>query len=323
MIPRGIVSLTRSLLRRSQVEREMTEEMRFHIEERTDHLVRDGMTRREASRQARLEFGAVESYKEECRAARGARWIDELWRNLRYAGRALRRRPGFAVIAILSLGLGIGGNVAVFGLMDRLLLTPLPVRDPEGLHLIRQSRGRSDRLSYPKFERLRDNFDLFESLFGWTWGDYKLEAEGRIRILDVDLVTGNYFDALGVFPAHGRLLRPEDDRIGAANAIVLSHQLWASFFGSDERVVGTTVLFHDMPFQVVGVAPPTFFGVEPSAPPDAYIPYFALEYFRPGRYKIEGMMTFFTMGRLKPEVPLAAAQQVLKEGWPRVDAELQ
>lgn len=120
---RRLASLGKTVFRRPQFEQEMAAELRFHIEERADHLIHKGMERKEALRQARLEFGAVESYKEECRAARGARWIDELWRNLRYAGRSLHKRPGFAAIAILSLALGIGGNVAVFGLLHRLVLT--------------------------------------------------------------------------------------------------------------------------------------------------------------------------------------------------------
>ena len=109
---RKLASLGKTIFRRSRLEGDMAEELRCHIEERADHLVLEGMERQEALRQARLEFGAVEAYKEECRAARGARWMDELWRNLRYAGRSLHKRPGYAAIAIVSLALGIGGNVS-------------------------------------------------------------------------------------------------------------------------------------------------------------------------------------------------------------------
>ncbi len=313
---RRLASLGRTMFRRSRLEGEMAEELRCHIEERADHLVLEGMERREALRQARLEFGAVEAYKEECRAARGARWMDELWRSLRYAGRSLYKRPGFAAIAILSLALGIGGNVAVFNLFNRLVLAPLPVRDPESLYQVMRSRGIVNRLSYPGFERLRDNFDVFESLFGWTWGNYELKFANRTRLVDVDLVTGNYFDALGIRPTHGRLLRPEDDRLGAAQSIVLSHRLWRDFFGADESVLGRSVKLLDTPFEIVGVAPPDFLGLELGSPPDAYLPHHAQWRFDSDYKPSEGASVFFTMGRLKPDVPFGAAQTLLRERWP-------
>lgn len=127
-------SFARMIFRRSRWEEETRDEIRFHIEQRAEDLVRSGLPRDEALRRARLEFGGVEGYRERCREARGARWIDELARNLVYAGRSMRRNPGFTAVAVLSLALGIGANLAVFSLVHRLLLTKLPVRDPEGLH---------------------------------------------------------------------------------------------------------------------------------------------------------------------------------------------
>ncbi len=162
---------------------------------------------------------------------------------------------------------------------------------------------------------MRDNFDLFETLFGWTWRDYDLEFENRNRIVEVNLVTGNYFPALGIRPAIGRLLLPEDDRTGAAQGIVLSHRLWRDFFGADERVLGNRVKLLQETFEVVGVAPPEFLGIELGSPPDAYIPYHALWRFDPEHTSGEGAMSFFTMGRVKGDVPLPAAQTMLRERW--------
>ena len=312
---RKLASLGKTMFRRARLESDMAEELRCHIEERADHLVLEGMERREALRQARLEFGTVESYKEECRAARGARWIDELWRNLRYAGRSLHKRPGFAVIAILSLALGIGGNVAIFSLLHRLVLTKLPVRDAESLIQVVPSGGIVDRMSYPRFERLRDNFDLFETLFGWTWGNHELRFGNRMQDLEVDLVTGNYFRELGVQPLHGRLLQPEDDKLGAAQGIVLSYRLWRDFFGGDESVVGRSVTLRDVTFQIVGITPPEFLGLQLGFEPDAYLAYHSVWRFDPEHKNFEGAMSFFTLGRLKPGIPLAAAKTRVREQW--------
>ena len=312
---RWIRSLGKTLFRRSRLEGDMAEELRCHIEERADHLVREGMDRKEASRRARVEFGATEAYKEECRAARGARRLDEFARNLRYAGRSLHRRPGFAVIAILSLALGIGGNVAIFSLLHRLVLAKLPVKDADSLIQVVRSGNIVDRISYPRFERLRDNFDLFETLFGWTNRTYELNFVNSTREVTVNLVTGNYFDELGIRPLHGRLLRPEDDRLGAAQGIVLSYGLWRDFFGGDESAVGRHVTLQNLTFEIVGVAPPEFLGLELGFEPDAYLPHHAVWRFDPEHKYGEGANSFATMARLKPGIPLEAAKTRVREQW--------
>ena len=131
-----IRSQLQTIFRRSRWEREMNDELQFHIEQRAEHLARSGVPPAQALRQARLEFGGVEAYKERCRESRGAGWVDELARNLRYAGRSMKKRPGFTTTAVLSLALGIGANAAMFSLMKNLMLSPLPVRDPEGLQWV-------------------------------------------------------------------------------------------------------------------------------------------------------------------------------------------
>ena len=172
-----------------------------------------------------------------------------------------------------------------------------------------------DRISYPRFERLRDNFDLFETLFGWTGGNYELKFANRTREVDVNLVTGNYFNELGVRPAHGRLLLPEDDKLGAAQGVVLSYRLWRDFFGGDQSVVGRSVTLRDVTFEIVGVAPSEFLGLQLGFEPDAYLPYHAVWRFNPEHKNFEGMNSFFTMGRLKPGIPLAAAKTRVREQW--------
>jgi hypothetical protein len=193
-------SLLRVIFRRPNWEREMREELQFHLEERVERLVRSGVSRDEALRRARLEFGGVEACKERCRDAQGAYWIDEVTRNLRYAARSMRKNPGFTTVAVLSLALGIGANTAIFSLLERLMLSPLPVRD---------------------------NFPLFDGLFGWGMrGERDVVAADRRESARVTLVTGTYFETLGVRPLMGRLITAQDDRTGgAANVAVLSDRL--------------------------------------------------------------------------------------------------
>ena len=132
-------------------------------------------------------------------------------------------------------------------------------------------------------------------------------------------MTGEYFESLGIRPALGRLLTPEDDRVGGGHGIVLSYRFWREFCGADENVVGKSVKLLDLSFEVVGIAPENFLGLEPGFPPDAYIPHRAQWRFNPNFKPGEGAMGFFTMARLKPEVPLQAAKDTLRERWPTLE----
>lgn len=314
-------SLGRMVFRRSDWERETSEELQFHIEQRADDLVRSGLPREEALRRARLEFGGVEGYRERCREARGARWIDELSRNLVYAVRSMRKSPGFTAVAVLSLALGIGANAAVFSLLHRLLLTKLPVRDPEGLYHVVLSTVRRPhpRLSYPKFEMLRDNFDLFSAQFGWGNNRRELSVDDRRENAHITIVTGSYFDSLGLRPALGRLLTPQNENARGAEAAVISYVLWQNWFAGDPGVVGRGLRLGPEAFQIVGVAPPGFTGLEPGETTDVYVPLYAAERFNPGMLQREGALWLFTMARLKPGVPLDTAQTVLREKWAQLD----
>ncbi len=315
-------SLGRMIFRRSRWEQDLKDELQFHIEQRADHLARTGLSREEALRRARLEFGGVEGYKEGCREARGGRWVDELFRNVVYAARSMRKSPGFTAVAVISLALGIGANAAVFSLLHRLMLTKLPVRDPERLYqvVLISSSGTHYTMSYPKFEMLRDNFNFFDPLFLWGNDRLDLTVEDRKQPAQVTSVTGNYFDTLGLGPALGRLLTAQDEQARASEIAVISHGLWQTVFAADPGVVGRSLKLREATFQVIGVAPPGFFGTEPSAAPDVYLPLHALERFKPGVLQRQGAMRFHIMGRLKRDVPLATIQAILREKSPVLDA---
>jgi predicted permease len=313
-------SLGRMIFRRSRWEQETSEELQFHLEQRAEHLARSGLPRDEALRRARLEFGGVEGYREQCRESRGARWIDELSRNLVYAARSMRKSPGFTAVAVLSLALGIGANAAVFSLLHRLVLTTLPVRDPAGLYhmVLISSSGTHYTMAYPKFEMLRDNFNFFDPLFGWGKNRSDLTVEDRKQPAQVAIVTGNYFESLGLGPALGRLLTAQDEQARASEIAVISYGLWRTVFAGDPGVVGRRLKLRENTFQVIGVAPPGFFGTEPGAPPDVYLPLHAVERFTPGLLQRPGSYWFHVLARLKRDVPLATAQVALREGWLRL-----
>lgn len=252
---------------------------------------------------------------------RGSRPFDEAGRNVMYAVRSMRRNPGFTAVAVLSLALGIGANLAVFSVVHRLVLTKLPVNDPD--HLYQVVVVTNDRVQYrnpfPKFEVMRDHFDIFTSLFGW--GGFKREvAIGEWKEqLQVVGVTGNYFDALGIRPAIGRLIAPDDERRRESQIAVISDRLWQRAFAGDAAVVGRTVAVDNATFTVVGVAPAEFTGTEPGAPPAVYLPLHAYERIAPNALKGPGNLWFHAMARLRPDVGLAAAQALLRKRWAEFD----
>jgi macrolide transport system ATP-binding/permease protein len=316
-------SLTSVLFRRGSWEQHMRDELDFHVRERADTLAAEGVPPGEALRRARLEFGAMERWKEQCREAQGASPVDELTRHLRDAFRSARRNPGFVAVAVLSLALGIGANLAVFGFVHQLLLSPLPVYQPDELRQVVLSTVRRNyyRMPYPKYQKLRDEFAIFRTIFGWgSVGEVDFRSAGREGRVQLTLVTGNFFDGLGVRPALGRMITPDDDKVGGgANVAVLSYHLWQSQFGGDPAVLGREVGVGQLTVQVVGVTPPEFLGPEPSEPKDLYVPIHAIQPTRPALISGPGMMWMYVMARLKPEVSEEAAAVRLREGWAVID----
>jgi predicted permease len=224
---------------------------------------------------------------------------------------------------VLSLALGIGANVAVFGIVRQLLLSPLPVYQPDELRLVVLSTVRRTyyRMPYPKYQKLRDEFPIFRTIFGWgSMGEVDFKAAGRDGRVTLTLVTGNFFDGLGVKPVLGRLITPDDDKVGGgANVVVLSHHLWQSQFGADPAVIGRQVGVGHLTLQVIGVTPPEFVGPEPSDPKDLYVPVHAMHPTRPQLISSPGLMWMHIMARLKPEVSEDAAAARLREGWAAID----
>jgi predicted permease len=269
-----------SSVRRADLDRAIGEELQFHIDRYTEDLVRAGVPPLDARRRARAEFGSVPGRTEECREALGLRLLDELRADLRYAVRLLRRSPAFTVVAVLSLGLGIGANTAIFSLIDTVLLKSLRVARPEGLFFVDNSGGKSGGRSgppYPCYEILRDHTRYLSGMAAFNGRRFKVTIDGVQEQLRGQFASGSYFDVLGVHAAHGRVLTPADDRnIGRSGGdgyvAVISHALWARRFGMSPSVLGKTIQVGTSWVTIVGVTPPEFIGLQVGFPIDVTIP---------------------------------------------------
>ena len=269
-------SLGRMIFGRSSWEEEAREELRFHIERRAEDLSAAGMAPEEALRRARIEFGSIESYHERCREARGARWLDEFLRNLVYAFRSIQKSPGFAGIAVLTLALGIGGNTALFTLVDQLLLQDLPVRDARDLISLVWSTPRfKDQAGFP----LRD-YEAFQRATPVLADVAAVKIFERVAVeglaspemASAEYVSGNYFSILGVHPALGRLIEPADEAVSSGNVTVLSFGCWQRRFHGDPAVIGRTIRIDSRPVTIVGVTPSHFYGLSPGYAPEFRMP---------------------------------------------------
>jgi predicted permease len=292
------------LFKGAAVDREIDEELRFHIDRQLDLHKKAGLDEVEAARRVRLEFGDIDQIKEEYRDALGVRLLDDLWRDLRYAIRVLRRSPGFAATAIISIALGVGANTLVFSIVNGLVLKPLPITDPDRVVFV-QGVGSYVSHSFPLYRDLRDRNVTFEGLAGYRITMMGVDANGSATHEWGYLATGNYFDLLGVTPTTGRFFHQVDDvSPGASPYAVLSYDYWRTRFGGSPSVVGSTILINRIPFTVLGVAPPGFYGTEVFYRPNIWVPMMMQAQIEVGNPWLENRNTANTwvIGRLKPDV---------------------
>jgi len=256
-------------LKRS-IERELEEEIRSHLEMQIEDNLKQGMSLEEAQRAARLSFGGVPQVKEAYRDKSRLRWIEDLWQDLRFGARMLLKTPGFTLMAVLTLSLGIGANTAIFSVVNMFLFRPLPVERPNELASI-FAGDHPGFHSYPRYIDLRDYNNVFSGLAAHKIATVAISEEERPsgvsdQLPDAirgEIVSGNYFDVLGVRTVLGRSFTPEEDRApNARPVVVLSHGLWQRRFHSDPKVVGRDIYLNSQSFTVIGVAPPTFIGTE-------------------------------------------------------------
>jgi macrolide transport system ATP-binding/permease protein len=316
------------LFRRGKQEEELEKELRFHLDEHTNDLIAQGYTPEEARRQARLALGGHEQVKEGCRDARGTRWLDDLLQDLRYGLRILAKHPGFTAVAALALALGIGVNTAILSAVNGFVMRPLPADKPE--ELVAPYWGRKmdahvwGDFSYPNYVDLREQNQSFSDLCAWTEvsagissGDSRNAGEGeRAEVVWGELVSGNYFDVMGVKPLLGRVFLPEEDRAPNANPVtVISHSLWQRRFNKDAQIIGKTIYLNGSPFTVIGVMPEPFLGSVFYLRQAFWVPVMmAQKLGRRAEWKTDRNYAFFNLyGRLKPGLTIAEAEKDLNQ----------
>jgi macrolide transport system ATP-binding/permease protein len=304
------------LLSRKKQERELELELESHLQMHTEDNLRSGMTAEEARRQALIKLGGVLPTKEEYGRQRGFPLIETLLKDLRYGLRRLTRSPGFTIVALLSLALGIGANTAIFSLVNTALLRPLPVERPEQLVALSNVAGNRmfPTFSYPNYRDFRDRSQVFDGLLAYRFAPLSISHDGVNERLWGYLVTGNYFEMLGVKPALGRVISTEDDtQPGAHPVTVLGYQSWRQRFGADPAVIGKSVIVNGRSYTVIGVAAQGFFGTEIIAAPEMWFPMSMQAQIDVGNEWLEkrGVENIFVQGRLKPGTSLAQAQAAL------------
>ena len=333
----------RCLMQRRQKENDLRDEIQFHLDEEAEERQAEGLAGDEARLAARRDIGNVTRLQEDTRAVWTWTHLEQLAQDCRYGLRTMAANKTFSMLAVLSLALGIGANTAIYSFMDSLLLRSLPVSDPESLALLNwralpSRRGefvmrtmsgntwgdeKSDIAGifpFPAFELIRTNSAaVFSSVFAYyPTRKVNVMLKGQAELASGEFVSGDYFRGLAVTPAAGRMIIPDDDRVGAPPIVVLSFPFSQRRFGDAESAPGQTILINNSPFTVAGVAPPGFFGVDPAAAPDFYIPLRtslllrlrggasdAKDYLDQNYYWLE------MMARLRPGVSLVQAQAAL------------
>jgi predicted permease len=315
-------SRLRALFRRDRLERELDDEVRFHLEMQAEDNVRAGMDADEARRAARRSFGGRDAMKETYRARRTIHFVETMTQDVRYAVRTMWKSPGFTAIAVVSLGLGIGANAAVFSFADLLLLKPLPIPRSAGLLTVgvaaRVENLSSLVASYREFVDIRDRTTAFEGLSATTLvpTGFAPDADAQPVLKYGLLVSGNFFEVMGVSPQLGRAFRPEEDQVPSRDAVVvLDHDVWEQQLGGDPAAIGRTVRLNGVAFTVVGVAPRSFKGFNSFYRTDFYVPIMmwpALttdDRVRP--LESRELRDVVIKGRLKPGVTIERAQSEL------------
>jgi predicted permease len=306
-------SWLRALFRQPRLDDELREEFEFHVGRYAADLQRQGAAPSDAWRRARAELGSCDGRLEECRESLGLRLFDELRGDIRYTLRLLRSSPVFTVVAVLSLGLGIGANTAIFSLVDAVLLKTLPVSQPERLFFVDNSGGTSEGSNappYPCFEAMRDRATQFAGLAMFSPERFRVAIDGVEEEIRGQYASGNYFDVLGVRAVYGRTLTSADDVRGGGPdgpAVVISHALWKRRFGLSPNVLGKRIVVGTTPVTIVGVTPPEFFGLTVGAPVDFTVPVTQ----SPANLTTKKSWWFSMVGRLKPGAGVESARAEL------------
>src|SRR5438093_2013723 len=308
--------------RQRRLEGDLDRELQYHIDRRVTDLIHSGLPTEEDRRQALLELGGIAQIQEEVRDIWLTRWLRDFVHDLRFSARSILRSPSFMATAVLSLALGIGATTALYSLIDQIVLRALPVEHSERLVLfnwngeqLAETFGSGNLMSYPICRDLQQQKQFFDGVFCRAATTINFSTGGEPRLTAAELVSGTYFSVLGVSPAQGRLLMIDDDQVpGSSPVVVLSYDFWQNQFGGAQDIVGRKVLVNQHPMTVVGVAAPTFHGIDVGEVPSVWIPAVMSAKAIPG---FNGMLDRRTrwmqiLGRLRQDVSLTEAQAGLQ-----------
>jgi predicted permease len=325
----------RALTHREEVDQQVSEELRFHVESYAEDLMRGGLSREEAIRRAQAELGSVAAARENARQAWGTRWLDEIGGDVRYALRMLGRSPGFTAVAVGSLALGIGANTVIFTTAQHALLDRLHVPHPEQLRLLWNTDnqdvahsfwgwfdqggpgGKSETTSfpYPVYEQLRNENHALAGLAAFK-NSFPLTAtiDGQAELVSTQMVSGNFYATMEVRPALGRAIEERDDAVpGGGPVVVISNDFWTTRFGRSPGVIGKTIFLNGTPMTIVGVNPPGFTGAySAQRSPQLFLPLSMQPVIAP--FGAKSLLTnselwwVLMMGRMQPGVTDAGAQ---------------
>lgn len=322
----------RALRHGEEVHGEIAEEWQFHIDLRTEENIRRGMSPEEARRSAEQHFGNAGYIKDVSWDVRGGGIMETLWQDVRFGARQLRRSPGFTFAALLSLGLGIGGNAVIFSLISTILLRPLPINHPEQVLAIHQGKEKdpsyASAMSYPNYKDIRDRNAVLSGMAVYRFDPMSLSHNGSNERVWGYLVSGNYFDVLGVQAFLGRTFTVDEDRTPNSHPVaVLSYGCWQRRFGGEPGIVGSSIQINGHSFTAIGVAPPGFTGTESVFTPEFWLPSMMQAWIETGSgLEGRGNGQWLPFGRLKPGINLEQARAQLNtvarqmgQEYPRTD----
>lgn len=305
---------------------DFSDEIEAHIQLEAECLREQGLNAEDARAAARRAFGNVTQAQERFYESHRWLWFDHLVQDLRFAFRVLRKSPGFTAVAVLTLALGIGANTAIFSLIDAVMLRMLPIEKPEELMQVQYGdpdwAGEGAGYTNPLWEQVRDKQDVFSGAFAWGGERFDLARGGAVQLVNGIWVSGDYFDALRLRPVAGRLISNADDQRGCSGVAVLSYGFWQDHFAGAADAIGSTLWLSNHAFQVVGVAPPGFFGMEVGEKFDVAVPICASALLdgKKGRLDHRSWWWLSLAGRLKPGISPAQASARLKSLSPAIFA---
>lgn len=305
----------RTLLHKRDAEQDMDDELRAYLDAAAARKMLSGMSAAEAQRAARVEMGSLESVKEEIRGAGWETAVEAVWADLRYSVRTLSKAPVFTAVVVLTLALGIGANTAIFSLFDAILLKSLPVHNPQELVEVTHMA-----FTNPLWEQIRDRQDVFSGVFAWSADRFNLSRAGMVQYADGLWVSGDFFRTLGLKPAAGRLLSADDDQRGCPARAVLSNAFWQTRYGGAPSAIGSTISLDGHPFEVIGVAPAGFFGMDVGLKFDVGIPICAATVFDGPKSRLDARHWWWlsAVGRMKPGIGMTQLEARLAALSPQI-----